>query len=86
MSGINSFWVDDKMYLIDDEVYESFRQLQAKNEELKKQLKLGYENFKVWYDMNKKKHSICMGEAEKVQFFEILQALKGDKKGKELKI
>jgi len=38
MSGINSFWVDDKMYLIDDEVYESFRQLQVENEKLKEAL------------------------------------------------
>jgi len=45
-------------------------------EKMKRQLELGYENFKVWYDMNKRKHSLCMGEPQKQEFFEILQALK----------
>ena len=55
----------------------AYNKLRTANERLKKQLELGYENFKVWYDMNKKKHSLCMGETERQQFFEILQALKG---------
>jgi len=64
------------------EAADLIEQLVAKSEMLKKQLELGFDNFKVWYEMGKEKHSICMGETERMQFFEILQALQG-KEGSE---
>jgi regulator of replication initiation timing len=51
--------------------------LRAENERLRRQLGLGYENFKAWYGMAKKKHSICMGASERYAYFQILQALSG---------
>jgi len=37
MSGSSKFWIGDKMYLVDDEVYEYFEQLQAENGRLKEE-------------------------------------------------
>ena len=64
-------------------IFEQLEQLQSKNERLKERIKeleskikLAYENFSVWISMNK--GHICMGESQRQQYNEILQALKGE--------
>ncbi len=62
-----------------ERIHELERALSAaieREERLKKQLELGYENFDIWYRMATEKHVIVMGETQRQQFFEILQALK----------
>ena len=39
MSGRSKFWIDDKMYLVDDEVYNYFEQFEDKSQAVLKQHK-----------------------------------------------